>query len=320
MQTWALRAPHAALVAFVMLGACSDGSNDDSPATNDGGAPQGTNDGGGGGGGDGGTATGNDGGTTGSDGGDGKPVPVSLCKKPKPGPTNTGVKPGVTLKASKGIKVTKDGDVVENLDIDGEIEVAADNVTIRNVKITSGSYYPVRYDDPHKGLVIEDSEIIGTSDDVTSAVSFAHYTARRLNVHGSADGFKADADVLIEDSWIHDLRNGPDQHNDGVQSTGGKGVTLRNNNISGASNACVQTGDEGMVSTEDLTIECNWLDGGGYTLNIRGQGATKPKNTKIINNRFGRNSGYGPWTLDDPSPTVTGNVWDDDGTPIKYEP
>ena len=79
--------------------------------------------------------------------------------------------------------------------------------------------------------------------------------------------------MLIEDSWVHDLRNGPDQHNDGMQSTGGKGVTLRNNWISGASNAAVQTGDEG-AATEDLTLECNWFGGGGWTLNIRGSGAT----------------------------------------------
>ena len=317
-----MRLPFAGLL--LLVGACSS-SDSTSPGTT---AP------------DGGTSSG---GTTRGDGGGGDPPPtkdptdggtsleggadpgtkdagVSACGRPRPGPNNTGVPKGTVLKKSKGITVTKDGDVVQDLDIDGEIMVQADNVTIRRVKITSGDYYPIRYDDPHRGLVIEDSEIIGTSDDVTAAVSFAHYTARRLDVHGSADGFKADEDVLIEDSWIHDLRNGPDQHNDGMQSTGGKGVTLRNNDISGASNACVQTGDEGHVPTEDLLIECNWLDGGGYTLNIRGKDATKPKNTKVINNRFGRHSGYGPWTIDDPSPTVTGNVYDDDNAPIKYEP
>jgi hypothetical protein len=242
---------------------------------------------------------------------------ASPCERPKPGPTTTGVPAGTVLKPSGTVTVDQDGAVIEDLDITGEIMVNADNVTIRRVKITSGDYYPIRYDDPHRGLVIEDSEIIGTSDDVTAAVSFAHYTARRVNVHGGADGFKADEDVLIEDCFIHDLRNGDGQHNDGVQSTGGKGVTLRHNVISGASNAAVQTGDEG-AATEDLLIECSWLSGGGYTLNIRGTGATVPKNTRILNNRFGRDSAYGPWTLDDPSPTVTGNVYDDDGTPIPY--
>lgn len=243
---------------------------------------------------------------------------ATACNGAKPGPDNTGVPAGTVLEPSSSLKVEKAGAVVENLDIQGEITVLADNVTIRRVRIRSGDYYPIRYfDNDNRGLVVEDSEIEGTSDDVTAALSFANYTARRLNVHGSADGFKADENVLIEDCWVHDLRNGEGQHNDGVQSTGGKGVTLRHNFISGASNACVQTGDEG-AATEDLTIECNWLSGGGYTLNIRGTGATRPRNTKVLYNRFTRDAAYGPWTIDDPNPTVVGNVYDD-GSPLEYE-
>ena len=259
-------------------------------------------------------ATSSDGGVL--DGASSDAAVPSACGKPKPGPTNTGVPPGTKLTASGPIKVTQNGAVVENLDIAGEVQVLANDVTIRKVRITSGDYYPIRYfDNKNTGLVVEDSEIIGTSTDVTSAISFANYTARRLNIHGGADGFKADENVVIEDCWIHDLANADGQHNDGVQSTGGKGVTIRHNSISGASNACVQTGDEG-AATEDLTVDCNWLSGGGYTLNIRGTGATRPKNTRITNNRFTRDSAYGPWTIDDPAPIITGNVWDDDGSPI----
>ncbi len=240
------------------------------------------------------------------------------CAGAKPGPGNTGVPAGAKLTASGSIKVTQDGAVVELLDIKGTITVLANNVTIRKVRITTGDYYPIRYfDNDNTGLVVEDSEIIGTSGDVTSAIAFANYTARRLNIHGSADGLKADANVLIEGCWIHDLSNGQGEHNDCVQSTGGKGVTIRHSVLQGASNAAVQTGDLGGA-TEDLTITCSWLYGGGYTLNIRGTGATKPKNTKIINNRFGRDAGYGPWVIDDPAPTVTGNVYDDNNQPIPY--
>lgn len=253
-----------------------------------------------------------------SDGGTNPDVmegPLSACGKPRPGPHNTGVPAGTMLTPSGSIRVEQDGAIVEDLDIEGEIQILANNVTIRRVRIRSGDYYPIRYfDEGNTGLVIEDSEIEGTSDDVTASVSFASYTARRLNVHGGADGFKADSEVLIEDSWIHDLRNGPDQHNDGVQSTGGANVTLRNNWITGGSNAAVQTGDE-SAATENLTIECNWLGGGGYTLNIRGEGATVPVNTKIINNVFSRDHAYGPWTLDDPDPTISGNTYED-GEPI----
>jgi len=242
----------------------------------------------------------------------------SVCSAAKPGPTNTGVPPGTALTPSSSITVRQNGQVVQGLDIKGTITVLANDVTIRRVRITTGDYYPIRYfDNGNTGLLVEDSEIIGTSDSVTSAIAFANYTARRLNVHGMADGFKADSNVLIEDCWIHDLRNGPSQHNDGVQSTGGKGVTIRHNAISGASNACVQTGDEN-AATENLSIECNWLSGGGYTLNIRGEGATRPRNTRIIGNRFARTFGYGPWTIDDPAPAVIGNVYDDTGQPIPY--
>ena len=215
--------------------------------------------------------------------------------------------------------MTKDGAVIENLDVTGSITVLANDVTIRKVRLKSDDYYPIRYfDNGNTGLLVEDSEIEGTTGDVTSAISFTNYTARRLNIHGSADGLKADSNVLIEDCWIHDLSNGPTEHNDAVQSTGGKGVTIRHSVLEGASNAAVQTGDEGGAATEDLLIECSWLSGGGYTLNIRGDGATAPKNTRVLNNRFGHDAEYGPWTFDDPSPTVTGNVYDADNKPIPY--
>jgi len=246
------------------------------------------------------------------------PIP-ELCGRPRPGPTNTGVPPGTRLTPSGSITVDTDGAVVEDLDITGSITVLADDVTIRRVRLRSDDYYPIRYfDDNNTGLVVEDSEIVGLSGDVTSAIAFANYTARRLNIHGSADGLKADENLLIESCWIHDLSNGDGEHNDAVQSTGGAGVTIRYSDLSGASNAAVQTGDEG-AATENLTIDCNWLGGGGYTLNIRGTPPTQPVGTVITNNRFMRDSAYGPFTLDDLAPTVTGNVFDDDDEPIVWE-
>ncbi|MDC3954496.1 hypothetical protein [Polyangium jinanense] len=257
---------------------------------------------------DGGVGDAETGGDAGGDAGD-------PCWANQPGPDNTGVPKGTILTPSGSIQVTTNGAIVEDLDIQGEVQILADDVTIRRCRITSGDYYPIRYfDNDNKGLVVEDTEIIGTSADVTAGLSFSNYTARRVNVHGSADGFKADENVLIEDSWIHDLGNYPDQHNDGVQSTHGLNVHLRHNRIEGASNACVQTGDE-SGDTTDLLIECNWLSGGGYSLNLRGK---MPTGIKVLRNRFKGDWGYGPWTIDDPNPTVVGNVNDADGTPIEY--
>lgn len=292
--------------ALFAVAACSGSSTTSAAASPDGGATST----------DGGATPDPDGGARGSDGGSALDD-VTRCGGPKPGPTNTGVPAGTTLTPSGDVTADKDGQIIEGLDIAGSVTVLANDVTIRKCRITSGDYYPIRYDD-NKGLVVEDTEIIATSGDVTSAVSFHDYTARRLNIHGSADGLKADSNVTIEGCWIHDLSNGPTEHNDDVQSTGGKGVTIRHSVLEGASNAAVQTGDEGGDPTEDLTIDCSWLSGGGYTLNIRGTAPTAPKNTKVTNNRFGRDNAYGPWTFDDPAPVVTGNVWDDDGSSIPY--
>lgn len=304
----------ASLVVMAsLIWGCDDEAGTDGSETAGSGAGAGTSSGTGGSSGSKSSGSGTGSGTSSSGAGSGG----SVCDGPRPGPDNTGVPPGTVLMPSGSITIDTDGAVVEGLDIEGSVTVLANDVTIRKVRIRSADYYPIRYfDNDNTGLVVEDSEIEGLSADVTAGISFANYTARRLNVHGGADGFKADANVLIEDCWVHDLFNGPDQHNDAVQSTGGKGVTIRHSDLSGASNAAVQTGDLGGA-TEDLTIECSWLSGGGWTLNIRGTGPTVPRNTKILNNRFGRDHGYGPWTIDDPNPTIEGNVYDDNEEPIQ---
>lgn len=96
----------------------------------------------------------------------------------KPGPTNTGLPKGTTLAPSGSITVKKVGQIVEWLDIAGTITVLANDVTIRKVHIKTGDYYPIRYfDDDNTGLVVEDSEIEGTSGNVTSNIAFARASA-----------------------------------------------------------------------------------------------------------------------------------------------
>lgn len=230
-----------------------------------------------------------------------------------PDASNTGVPAGTVLTPSGSITVTTDGAIVEKLDVTGSITVHANNVTIRKVRITSDDYYPIRYFDNggYTGLLVEDSEIVGLSGLVTNAIGFQNYTARRLNIHGMADGLKADANVLIEDSWIHDLSNGNGEHNDGVQSSGGANVTIRHNSISGASNAAVMAGPDFGDAVVNLRIENNLLAGGGYTLNLRGTGALQPTGTRVTGNCFIRNAAYGPWAIDDASPVVTDNRYSD---------
>lgn len=248
----------------------------------------------------------------------------------KPGPGNTGVPPGTMLKPSGSLSLTKDGQTIDSLDINGCVDVHAAHVVITKTRIRCTDYYPVRIF-PGASLTIEDSEIAASGGIATSGIAFGDYTARRINVHGAADGLKSDHNVLVEDSWIHDNWLGQGDHADGVQTTGGSNVVYHHNFIDvvdhgnghgGGPNACFQVGNEnGPVSM--FVIDGNWLYGGGWVINFGGGGA----GNRIVNNRFGRGTAevagqskypeYGPIVDRDGATEIARNVWDDTGQPAK---
>ncbi|NUP13103.1 MAG: right-handed parallel beta-helix repeat-containing protein [Polyangiaceae bacterium] len=257
-------------------------------------------------------------------GGGGGPEPGG-----KPGPDNTGVPPGTVLTQVPGMEITTPGAVIEDVEILDCVSVNAPNVTIRRSIIRCTGNYPVRI---HEGasLLIEDSEIAASGGIATSGIAFGNYTARRLDVHGAADGFKADSNVVIEDCWIHDLWLGEGDHADGIQTTGGSNVIVRRNFIDivdhgnghgGNPNSCLQGGDENAPNG-DWLFEDNWLYGGGWVVNFSGSAG----NNQFSNNRFGRGEAEVPGQPDYPEygpivvygdVDVSGNVWDDDGTPAE---
>jgi hypothetical protein len=241
-------------------------------------------------------------------------VTPHLCGYPDA--TNTGVPAGTTLTNSGSLTVTQDGAVIQNLNITGNITIHANNVTIRNTRITSGDYYPIAYyDTGHSGLLVEDTQIIGTSSDVTAGISFDNYTARRVDISGTADGLKANDNVLIEDSYVHDLAYdaAAGTHNDGVQTTGGSNVTLRHNtfklSMSDGINSCIQMGNEGGDNLNWLVTN-NLFDGGGWEINASPAGT----NRTFTNNRFTHNSAYGVGYVG--NSTWTGNYYDNDGATV----
>lgn len=234
------------------------------------------------------------------------------CARPEPGPTTTGVPAGTSLSPYVGdLRVDVAGTVVEDLDIDGTITVVADDVTIRRVRLTSGDYYPIRFiDGAHRGLIVEDSEIILDGPDPVGGIAFDNYTARRLNIHGGATGLRVAGNVVVEDSWIHDVAGV------GIGSNGGTDVTLRHNKITGNTGAAVQA-DDYFTGPNDYVVDCSILGGGNYTVQILGTGVGIPHGTMITDNVFVRDAVYGPLDLADPDAEVTGNTYTD-GAPITY--
>ncbi|MFZ1301225.1 MAG: hypothetical protein WAQ27_01430 [Candidatus Microsaccharimonas sp.] len=225
-----------------------------------------------------------------------------------PDTTNTGVLPGVTRTSSGSVTISTNGAVFENKNVTGQIVVTANNVTIRNVRITSPDYYPIDYSGT--GLLVENTEIIGTSDAVTACMSFDNYIARRVNCSGGADGFKANSNVTIEDSYITGLRIGDETHNDGIQTTGGSNVTIRRNTIDvrGISAEVMQLGIEWSANS-NWTVDGNLLAGGGWVFN---GGPVNPMT--ITNNRFAGTRAYGIGSVS--GATYTNNYYDSTGSAV----
>jgi hypothetical protein len=241
----------------------------------------------------------------------------------KPGPGNTGVPAGVTLSAVKGgLTVTQDNAVIDAKDISGPVTIAAKNVTIKRSKIhgTAASDYGVYV---RSGSVsISDTEIWGFQN----GIAFDNWTATRVNLHGMTDdGTKLGSNVTLQDSWIHDMTPSAGAHADGGQMQGGsRNLVVRHNVIDMVNGrelgnaALFIAPDLGPSSDGPVTIANNWLNGGNYTVYcVDGDnGRYFVKNIAITGNRFGRQSNYGPATVNVPI-TQSGNVWDDTGAALR---
>jgi hypothetical protein len=160
------------------------------------------------------------------------------------------------------------------------------------------------------------------------SVKGANFTLRRVNAHGTVDLVKVFGDhVRIEGSWLHDAQwyaNSPGQpdgtHNDGVQVLEGSDIAITGNTISGVSNAALMvTQDVGPVT--GLRFEGNWVDGGACSVNLNPKPWPSMSGLVVSGNRFGRNTRIPDCSIIFPQATTTvvtaGNVWDDNGTPVR---
>ncbi|MFT4647431.1 MAG: hypothetical protein ACI9X4_000643 [Glaciecola sp.] len=243
----------------------------------------------------------------------------------RPGPQNTGPTDPSILQSVGGMTITQDGTVVENVSVNGTINIEANNVTIRNFKVNGGGApYAIRATGGHHGIVIEDGELVNVA---SAHIYGGGFEARRLNLHESGgDGFKCLSDVLVEACWVHHLGTSPGAHSDCNQSRWGSNFTFRGNFMDlpidigqpYKQNAAfiMQTGDGPM---DNILIEDNWLDGGNFTVYIVNKvpppGSSRPNygdptNARLLNNRFGRNFRYGVLSTTG-NVLISGNRWDD---------
>lgn len=238
--------------------------------------------------------------------------------------------PGTPLTVVNGDQTfSQSGAVISGKDFHGFVKVTGSNITFKNCIFRGGTASgngAALNTEGGTNTVVEDSEVAVAHPAATLDGVWTNSTSMyRMNIHGGVDGVKTGSNVLIQDSWIHDMiwfasdpnQGGGQTHNDGVQSFfGDSGVTLRHNTIDMSTKSNMNSAFQD--SANNSRVDGNWLDGGLCTLNFADHKV--PFTTIwVTNNRFGRHSFYQcPILLSTMASLAanSGNVWDDTGSPI----
>ncbi|MCW2912019.1 MAG: hypothetical protein JWN52_87 [Actinomycetia bacterium] len=242
----------------------------------------------------------------------------------------SGIPQGKKLKRSGPITVHKDGTVIDGLEVQTEINIEANNVTVRNSHVIGAGEWSIIQRKGFSGLRVENTEINGDGKHQAQfgILNFGGMlTVRRSYIHTVSDGIGTDQG-LIEDSVILGPKEFPKDHIAAIASNDGPapGMTLviRHNvlfNPLGQTSAVSIYQDFGRA--HDVTLDNNLMAGGGYTL-YAGKGkygqSTNIKITRnAFSNRYFKNSGaFGPVVSFEPGPgnVWSGNVWAESGKPV----
>ncbi len=230
------------------------------------------------------------------------------------------------------LQVTNDGAVVEGLEVSGPVEVTGKNVTVRNnVILVSGETWGVGLRHTTDATVsantigaagITPRLLVGIKDVYGDSVGT---TVTANDIAGTSTGIQMGSGV-IRDNYIHDLGMASGDHVNGITSNGSaERLVIEHNTVL---NHFGQTDAIGLF--QDFGVEANrlitgnLLAGGGYTI-YGGDGSFgRTHDIRIVGNRISRlyfpsGGSYGPVAHFDDSGdgnTWTGNVWDEDGSPV----
>jgi hypothetical protein len=256
-----------------------------------------------------------------------------------PNASNTGVPGGTKLSAGPST-ISKAGTVVEGKSM-GCVRLTAPGVVIRKSKISCAGNYAVYVKDTGAGgapVVIQDSEIDCKNTNGTG-IGEANFTVRRVNIHGCENGGDLNQNILVQDSYIHDLYNSAAAHTDGLQlawghieggrvADGARNITISHNTIFGmgadgsfGTSAIISNGgNAGNGRDANILIQNNLLAGGAYALYCDQDGVAG-SNFRVLGNRFTRQfkSSVGFYGVADGcgDETQSGNVIHETGKAIR---
>lgn len=241
--------------------------------------------------------------------------------------------PGWKFDERGWVAVDEDGAVLENLQLTTPIDVQADGVAIRNVRINvSGDTWGIALRHVHD-TTIENVEIAPTVGSSRLLVGikdiYGDSTGTRVlrsDISGMSTGIQT-VEGLIEGNYIHDFGYQEGDHLNGTTSNGSsQPLAILNNTVLnqyGQTDAISFFQDFGIEGNR--TVSGNLLAGGGYTIyGGQNEGAPPAFNIRITGNRvaklyFPLGGYYGPVTAFDRSAlgnVWAGNIWDDTGNEI----
>ena len=253
-----------------------------------------------------------------------------------PNATNTGVPAGTTLRAMSSSScqwvVTQDNTVVDGVDLAGCIDVEANNVTIQNSRITSNTWWGIKYGASKPNItglrVLHDTiqSVPGQGPDAggydygISELGNGTMEVGYSNISGFKDGVDIDTGSL-HDNYIHDLSQFSGAHTQDVYVwCGGEGIILQHNTLINQTAVAFSTAAVYIAPDcghqDDVLVTGNLLAGGALT--VYG-GDSTAANIRVVNNLFSTqiysDSGfYGPvgyWWSANSGNVWSGNVWAD---------
>ena len=244
---------------------------------------------------------------------------------------------GTVLSSVSGDLNVSTAGVVNAKDVSGCINVLVPGVTIENSRASCiATLGTARTSGPW--TIVQDTTVTcaNISKPGSADIGDNNMTVRRANIYGCENGFDADQNFDIEDSYIHDLYQSVQAHTDGLQSAIGSNITINHNRFyaetpslcgaeqgkdCGGTSAINVNNNASGPHTTNLIISNNLLAGGSYTLYCPIPSMT---NVQVFGNRFSRlyypdggNFGTSSSCLsDNGTPRVSvwsNNVWDDTG-------
>ena len=215
-----------------------------------------------------------------------------------PGPDNTGCDDAAKTPATSNTLNTA-GKTYEGLSFNNTVSIKANNVTVKNCKITIPPSAPwaVGIEGTLTGVKIEDNTIIGNGSAGGTAVygfyvkGNSEVTIRRNDISKIGQCAINDGQVTIEDNWIHDLESGAGTHYEAIYYGGAAKradffLKMRHNTFDNQINQTAAVFLESYFGElKNVTVEDNLLKGGSYTVYVEGKYSTHAiKNVKVINN------------------------------------